>query len=63
MTLSPGERAALNRATTEIRKILKIHGWAAMQLRLNINEHAVQSVDYKLHERISVDSAAQGVRS
>jgi hypothetical protein len=57
VNLTQGERAALNRHVAEIRKILKAPSIAAaMQMRLNVNEHVVQSVEYKFLERIQVEA-------
>lgn len=62
MKLSPGDRAALNRHLAEIRKILRTPAWPVVQIRLNVNENLLQSVDYKLNERIQVESAVDTSR-
>ena len=58
MTLTPGERAAIGRHVLEIGKILRWPAYDAYQVRLSFNDKQLSAVDYKIHDRISVDSPA-----
>lgn len=64
MKVSPSERETLNRALADIRKILRVPPWPVVQIRLNVNENLLTSVDYKLNERVLVvESAVDSARA
>lgn len=63
MKLTRSEHAAINRLLSELQKILRAPQWPAMQIRLNVNQGALGSVDYKLHDGIQIESAVDSGRA
>ena len=58
--LTLGERAAINRHVADIQRILGLTVYTG-QVRLNLNEAQLQSVDVKIHARIFVKEVDNGV--